>query len=170
MFRKDAMVIAEIPHLRRYARALMRDPDKADDLVQNCLERALGRFHLWKSDRALRPWLFAIMHNLHIDMIRHQSIRRGEVSLDDVGELPSQAANQEGLLAAKAVLEEIDRLPQDHKDVLILVGIDELTYSEAAKVLSIPTGTLMSRLHRARAKLRENLGMAGRKPAIRRVK
>lgn len=170
MFRKDTMVIEEIPHLRRYARALMRDHDKADDLVQNCLERALGRFHLWQSDRALRPWLFTIMHNLHIDMIRHRSTRRGDVALDDVGELPSQAATQEEFLGAKAVLDEIDRLPQDHRDVLILVGIDELSYSEAAKVLSIPTGTLMSRLHRARAKLRENLGMSGRKPAIRRVK
>ncbi len=170
MFRDRTLLIAEIPHLRRYARVLVRDADAADDLVQNCLVRALGRFHLWQSNRRLRPWLFAIMHNLHVDVVRHRSRRGATVTLADVGELSSHYASPEDRIGAQAVLAEIDRLPQNQKDVLILVGIDELSYAEAAKVLSIPTGTLMSRLHRARAKLRTNLGMANRKPAIRRVK
>lgn len=170
MLKDRSSLIAEIPHLRRYALALVRNPDGADDLVQNCLERALNKFHLWQSDRDLRPWLFSIMHNLYIDTVRHQSRRGVSVALDDAQDLPSHSANQEDRLNAKAVLNEIDRLPQKHKDVLILIGINELSYAQAAKVLGIPTGTLMSRLNRARVSLRKNLNMETRKSMIRRVK
>jgi len=170
MLKDRSSLIAEIPHLRRYALALVRNPDGADDLVQNCLERALNKFHLWQSDRDLRPWLFSMMHNLYIDTVRHQSRRGASVALSDAQDLPSHSTNQEDRLNATAVLNEIDRLPQNHKDVLILIGINELSYAQAAKVLGIPTGTLMSRLNRARVSLRKNLNMETRKSIIRRVK
>lgn len=170
MIRDRGLLIAEIPHLRRYALALTRDPDLADELVQTCLERGLSRFKFWQPSRRIRPWLFAIMHNLHIDMVRHKARRGASVPLEDMPEQPSQAGGQEAHLNVKAVLEEIDNLPHEQRDVMILVGIDELSYAEAANVLSIPLGTLMSRLHRARGKLRERLGMAGKRPPIRRVK
>lgn len=164
-----SLLIAEIPHLRRYARALLRDIDAADDLVQLCLERAINKLHLWKSDRRLRAWLFSIMRNLHIDMIRHRKVAGTQVSLDSIVE-PSQPARQESLIFAKSVLEEIDKLAPEHRDVLVLVGINELTYSDAAKVLSIPVGTLMSRLNRAREKLRATLNMEKPRVALRQVK
>jgi RNA polymerase sigma-70 factor (ECF subfamily) len=170
MIRDRGLLIAEIPHLRRYALALTRDPDLADDLVQTCLERGLSRFKLWQPSRKIRPWLFTIMHNLHVDMVRHSARRGVSLPLDEMPEQPSQAAGQEAHLNVRAVLDEIDKLPRDQRDVLILIGIDELSYAEAAGVLSIPLGTLMSRLHRARSRLRERLGMAGSRPPIRRVK
>jgi RNA polymerase sigma-70 factor (ECF subfamily) len=170
MFSGRDRLIAEIPHLRRYARALTRDPDLADDLVQTCLERSLSRFHMWKPSRRLRPWLFTIMHNLHVDMVRHRARRGLSVALDELADPPAEPAGQEASVNVRAVLDEIDNLPLEQRDVLILVGVDELSYAEAADVLSIPLGTLMSRLHRGRTRLREKLGMAASGPAIRRVK
>lgn len=170
MARRTSPLIAEIPHLRRYARALLRDPEVADDLVQSCLERALSRFHLWQPDRRLRPWLFAIMHNLHVNTIRYRSSRPAAVELDE-SILPSGAATQDGVLHARAVLAAIDRLPEDQRTVVTLVAIEELSYKDAAAVLGIPLGTLMSRLHRGREHLRELLDMVEPRPAaIRRVK
>ncbi len=170
MFRNRTLLVAEIPHLRRYARSLTRDPHAADDLVQGCLERALNRFHLWQPHRRLRPWLFTIMHNLFIDTQRHRANRSPALPLDELHVPPSQAAGQEHHLAARAVLEQIDQLPPDQREAVLLVGVNELSYAEAAEVLGVPPGTLMSRLHRGRAKLRERLGMAEPGPAIRRVK
>lgn len=170
MLANRSLLIAEIPHLRRYARSLTRNADDADDLVQGCLERALGRFHLWQPTRRLRPWLFAILRNLYIDTQRHRSNRAPALPLDELRRPPSQGAGQEDRLAAQAVLAQIDLLPEEQRDAVLLVGVNELSYAEAAQVLGIPPGTLMSRLHRGRARLREQLGMAARRPAIRRVK
>lgn len=165
------LLIAEIPHLRRYARALLRDPERADDLVQNCLERALSRFHLWQPDRRLRPWLFTIMHNLHVSGMRYHGSRPALVELDETAPSAQQAPKQEEALEARAVLAAIDRLPEDQRIAVLLVGIEELSYEDAAASLGIPVGTLMSRLHRGRERLRELLRMTEhRPPAIRRVK
>jgi len=175
MFGNRSLLIAEIPHLRRYALSLTRDAHAADDLVQGCLERALNRFHLWQPSRRLRPWLFTIMHNLFIDTQRHRSVRNPALPLDELHTPPAQNASQEHHLTARAVLEQIDRLPAEQREAVLLVGVNELSYAEAARVLGIPQGTLMSRLHRGRAKLREHLGMAASGPTsrsseIRRVK
>jgi len=161
------MIITEIPHLQRYARVLLRDTDAAEELVQNCLERALKRYHLWQPHKRLRPWLFTIMHNLYVDSLRRPAARYTNVSLDAVSELRSHAASQEEQLNVSSVLLAIDKLPLDQRNVLILIGLDELSYAEAAIVLSIPEGTLMSRLHRARVKLRKNLGLKKPKTSIR---
>ena len=175
MFRKRTQLVAEIPHLRRYARSLTRDAHAADDLVQTCLERALDRFHLWQPGRSLRPWLFTIMRNLFIDTQRRASNRELVLPFEELPTQPSQRANQENHMAARMVLQEIDRLPDEQREVLMLVGVNELSYAEAAQVLGIPQGTLMSRLHRGRAKLRERLDMSacgsiGRAGKIHRVK
>lgn len=171
--RNRALLIDEIPHLRRYARSLTRDADAADDLVQGCLERALGRLHLWHPQRRLRPWLFTIMHNLFIDSRRQRGNRMAALPLDEMPRPPSQPARQEHHLNAQAVLRQVDLLPAEQRDAVLLVAVNDLSYTEAAAVLGIPAGTLMSRLHRGRAKLREQLGMAERTPArpspIRRV-
>ncbi|WP_197022002.1 RNA polymerase sigma factor [Sulfitobacter sp. 20_GPM-1509m] len=162
-------MIAEIPHLRRYARALVRDVDAADDLVQLCLERAINKLHLWQTDRKLRTWLFTIMRNIYIDMVRHRATNGPQVSIDLVAE-PSVAAQQEEVVFAKSVLAAIDQLPTEHRDVLILVGVNELSYSDAASILSIPVGTLMSRLTRARERLRVTLNMEKPRALLRQVK
>lgn len=164
------VLIPEMAHLRRYARALTRDADAADDLVQSCLERAIAKFHLWKPDRRLRPWLFAIMHNIYVDTVRHGVKAGTRVSIDHVAAQPSLSSGPEEHLVVKSVLSAMDGLPQEQRDALILVGIDELTYAEAAQVLCVPVGTLMSRLHRGREKLRLVVGMTQKQPAIRQVK
>lgn len=168
MFTDRQQLIAEIPHLRRYARALLRDADAADELVQACLERALGRFHLWHTGRKLRVWLFTIMHNLHIDMIRHRKVRGDTIALDDIAQATRQP-DQEQRLAANRVLAALDRLPDEQRDVLLLVGVNQLSYAEAARVLAIPQGTLMSRLHRGREALRRSLGLDTHQPVLRQV-
>lgn len=144
-------IVAEIPRLRRYARALTGSAEAADDLVQDTLQRALGKWRLWQASRDLRPWLFAIMHNLHVD-----GMRRARTDYRDTDELPLPAdrpRQQDGL-----ELRDLDRalalLPAEQREVLLLVGLEELSYAEVARALGIPQGTVMSRLSRARARLK----------------
>jgi len=155
-------VIALIPRLRRYARALIGDSGAADDLVQDTLERALGRFHLWQPGSNLRAWLFSIMHNVHVNQLR----RRREVALhdDEAAQLPVRAA-QEGALAARDLVRALERLPAEQREVLLLVALEDMSYREVATTLGVPIGTVMSRLSRARDKLR--VAIDGTAPATR---
>jgi RNA polymerase sigma-70 factor, ECF subfamily len=148
---RDA-IVAEIPRLRRYARALTGRAEAADDLVQDTLERALDRWRFWQRGRALRPWLFAIMHNLHVDARR----REGVVDYRDEGDLPAlpQRADQEDALALRDLERGLSLLPLEQREVLLLVGLEELSYGEVALALGLPLGTVMSRLSRARSRLR----------------
>lgn len=158
-----------IPALRRYAWALVRDRDRADDLVQDCLERAIGRWSSRRDDGNLRAWLFTILHNLHISAIR-QTMRRGpHVALEDSGYDPPVAPEAEHHVAANDALAAIALLPLEQRAVLLLVGVEELTYEEAAKVLGVPLGTIMSRLSRGRERLHALLESGGAAP-LRRVK
>lgn len=162
-----SLLAAEIPHLRRYARALLRDPAAADDLVQSSLERALSRWHLWQADRRLRPWLFAIMHNLYVSSLRS---RIGAlVPLTEVA-MPTVSPSQDAYLDAQRVLAAANDLPEEQRMPVLLIGLEGLSYKEAAEVLEIPVGTLMSRLHRGRERLREVLGMGKAASALHRVK
>lgn len=147
-----AAIIAEIPRLRRYARALTGRPDAADDLVQDTLERALEKWRFWQSDRDLRPWLFSIMHNLHIDGHR----RAGRIEFCSDEELPVQVqrADQHDALELRDLERALALLPLDQREVLLLVSLEELSYAEAARALKIPQGTVMSRLSRARNRLK----------------
>jgi RNA polymerase sigma-70 factor (ECF subfamily) len=144
-----------IPALRRYAGSLLRDRQEVDDLVHDCLVRALDRLHTRRSDTEMRPWLFAIMHNLYVSRIR-QRRTRGEVeALATVAEAAvGISARQEDHIQAREVLAEVQRLPDDMRSVLLLVTIEDLSYAEVAGVLDIPIGTVMSRLSRARQRLR----------------
>ena len=158
----SSQVVALIPRLRRYARALAGDRAGADDLVQDTLERALNKFHLWKRGTDLRAWLFTVMHNVHVNQIRS---RRELLTLDaEAFELPVRAAH-DASLEARDVERALLRLPMEQREVLLLVVLEDLSYEEAAVALGIPIGTVMSRLSRGREKLRglmEGLPASGR--------
>lgn len=149
------LIVAEIPRLRRYARALTGRPETADDLVQDTLERALDKWRFWQRERELRPWLFSIMHNLHVDAIRRDG-RIISCADEDLPELPQRAEQEDGL-----TLRDLDRalaqLPLEQREVLLLVGLEEMSYADVARALAIPSGTVMSRLARARARLKRIL-------------
>lgn len=158
-----------IPALRRYARALTRDADRADDLVQDCIERAIRKRGLWSPVGPLRAWLFKILLNLYRNDIRFRQ-RRGEmVPLDSLLVEPAVPAPQPGRIALSEMSRALEQLPDEQREALLLVVIDGASYQEAASILGIPTGTLMSRLGRARATLRTITGAAD-EPRLRSVK
>lgn len=152
-------LLAAIPRLRRYARVLTGDATRADDLVQETLARGWEKRRLWAAGTDLRAWLFTIMHNVFVNQ-RATSMREAQnVSLDaesDSGaawQLPVRAPQQAHVELIE-VLRELRRLPPEQREVLVLAAIEEMRYEEIAVVLSIPVGTVMSRLSRAREKLR----------------
>jgi RNA polymerase sigma-70 factor (ECF subfamily) len=161
---------ASIPALRRYAWSLLRNSDDADDLVQDCLVRALDRLAKASTISAVRPWLFTIMHNLFVSRWRTKR-RQGEFVSSDAMETAEIAVGpeQDGPLARRDLLAGLDRLSDDQRRVLLLVSVEGLEYREVASILDLPIGTVMSRLSRARDNLYAYLD--GRKrPLLRRVK
>jgi RNA polymerase sigma factor (sigma-70 family) len=158
-----------IPGLRRYAWALLRDRDAADDLVQSTLERALSRWRLRRTNGDLRAWLFAIERNLFLDMRRRAIGRAAHVAVETLDALPSPDAGPERALIARDALSQLDLLPEDQRSLLLLVGVEDLSYEAAARILDVPVGTIMSRLSRARAALRRS-AEAGRTAVLRRIK
>jgi RNA polymerase sigma factor (sigma-70 family) len=144
-----------IPALRRYAGSLLRDRQEVDDLVHDCLVRALDRLHTRRSDSEMRPWLFAIMHNLYVSQIRQKRMRGNPQPLDAVAESAfGVRPRQEQQVETREIMAEIQRLPDDLRNVLLLVTVEDLSYAEVAEILAIPIGTVMSRLSRARERLR----------------
>jgi RNA polymerase sigma factor (sigma-70 family) len=144
-----------IPALRRYARALVRQREAADDLVQDSLERAISRWHLKRAEGDTRAWLFTILHNLAINRLRQQAGRGRHLSMEDAEEGAfSRPAGQEERIRLHELLTALDTLPDELRTVLLLVSVEDLSYAEAARVLDIPIGTVMSRLSRARERLR----------------
>lgn len=141
-----------IPALRRYAWALTRHRDEADDLVQDCLERALSRGATRRRDGNLRAWLFSILHNVFVSGRRKASLRRTS-TLDEAPE-PAVDGGQEGRVAMNDLLAALDTLPEEQRAVLLLVSVEDLSYEAAAAALGVPIGTIMSRLSRARERLR----------------
>jgi RNA polymerase sigma-70 factor (ECF subfamily) len=155
-------LLAAIPRLRRYARVLTGDATRADDLVQETLARGWEKRKLWAAGTDLRAWLFTIMHNVFVNQ-RATSVRDAQnISLDAEGEsgaawqLPVRAP-QHAHVELIEVLRELGKLPEDQREVLVLAAIEEMRYEEIAAVLSIPVGTVMSRLSRAREKLRRRV-------------
>jgi RNA polymerase sigma-70 factor (ECF subfamily) len=144
-----------IPALRRYAVALTRDRDAADDLVQDCLERGISRWGQRRADSDTRTWLFAILHNLAMSRLRQGARRGAHLALESAGEAAlSRAPDQEHRLRHAELLRALAMLPEDQRSVLLLVSVEDLSYAEAARVLGAPIGTVMSRLSRARERLR----------------
>ncbi|HUC10621.1 MAG TPA: sigma-70 family RNA polymerase sigma factor [Stellaceae bacterium] len=154
----------EIPRLRRYARALTRDASLADDLVQTCLVRAIAKQHLWQPGTDLRAWLFTILHNQHVNDVR-RAVREGAaVPVDEVASALTVDANAGASLQLRDLERAIARLPDEQRQVILLVALEGMRYEEVAKILGIPIGTVRSRLSRGRETLRVLMGM-GEKPA-----
>ena len=156
-------LLAAIPRLRRYARVLTGNPARADDLVQDTLARAWEKRRLWRAGSDLRAWLFTIMHNLYVNQGALARREAGNVSLDAEGESGAawqvaEYRNPLDRIELRQVLERVDRLPVDQREVLLLVAVEDLRYEEVAAALDIPVGTVMSRLSRARARLRRMAG------------
>ncbi len=151
-------IVQHIPRFRRYARALVGDRYSADDLVQDTLERAWNKLHLWRPGSDMRAWLFSIMHNVFVNQVRS---RRYEVEVR-VEDLPQIAVR--GTQGQNLELADVDRalrtLPAEQREVVLLVSIEELTYEEVSRALDIPIGTVMSRLSRGRERLRQAMSGA----------
>ena len=154
---------ASIPALRRYARALTRDIETADDLVQDTLVRALRSEHLFHGG-AVRSWLYTILTNLNRNRLRSLARRPLTATLDD-NDAPDSAGPEAG---GRDIERALDLLVDDQKQALLLVVLEGLSYREVADVQGVPIGTVMSRLARARAQIKAYLD--GERPALRRVK
>jgi RNA polymerase sigma-70 factor, ECF subfamily len=160
-----------IPALRRYASALLRNREDADDLVHDCLVRALDKLHTRRDDADIRAWLFAIMHNLFISQLRRAKVRPAGELLDETHEASvSVRADQESSLHWRDLVRGLNQLPVEQRTVILLISVEDLSYAEAAAVLNIPIGTVMSRLARGRERLRSMLDEDAVRPALRRVK
>ncbi|HEX2094348.1 MAG TPA: RNA polymerase sigma factor [Longimicrobiaceae bacterium] len=156
--RREA-VAAEIPRLRRYARALLGDDGEADDLIQDTLERALARLPQWREGDSPRKWLFSILHNLYVDGLRRRSRRPPHVGLESVG--PDQHAPSADGASGHDLDHALQLLSSEQRQVVLLVGLEGLTYAETADILDIPVGTVMSRLSRGRERLRALMDYGG---------
>ena len=142
-----------IPRLRRYARALTGERGAADDLVQDTLERAWTKLHLWRSGSDLRAWLFTIMHNVHVNQVRSRASTATVPLDDDTPDAPVRAT-QADMLEVRDIDAALKRLSVDQREVLLLIALEHMSYQETADTLGIPIGTVMSRLARARDRLR----------------
>ncbi|SAK43864.1 RNA polymerase sigma factor [Caballeronia calidae] len=148
-----------LPRLRRYARALLTNRDLADDLVQDTIERALSRTNMFEAGTDLRAWLFTIMHNVFVNQVRKAPARAMHVSIDDDDDETSERefavpGNPIRSLEVRDLDYALQRLPAEQREVVLLVGLEEMSYAEVASALDISIGTVMSRLSRGRERLR----------------
>lgn len=146
-------LLAAIPRLRRYARALVGDRAGADDLVQDTMERAWRKLSGWRKGSDMRPWLLSIMHNLHVDQRRKPAIPTVTMEDDDLAAIPATVMYTERLIGHD-LESALQMLAVEQREILLLVVLEEMTYEEVAATLNIPLGTVMSRLSRARERLR----------------
>ena len=163
-------IAPHLPRLRRYARSLLRDSTRADDLVQDTMVRALEKAHLYQHDTNLRGWLVTIMHNEHVNATRR--LMRGPIHVSDdaIGEL-GRAQTQEAPVELREVRRAVERLPREQRTPLLLHWLHGLKYEEIAAKMGVPLGTVQSRISRARKALRammetpnSGLGLAHRSP------
>ncbi len=150
-------IAAELPRLRRYARALQRDPGAADDLVQDCVERALSRLHLFRPGTNLRAWLFTILHNIHVNSVRGEIRAAERVVASTDGEIPIEGVtdpSQSHSLELRDLSRALDALTEEQRQVILLIGLEDMSYRDASEILGVPVGTVMSRLSRGRDRLR----------------
>jgi len=163
------LIEREIPRLRRYARALTRSADRADDLVQETLLRAIAKAHLWQTGTDIRAWLFTIMHNQYVNMVRRAM--RDEATVDIEQMTSSLAATTDP--TASRQLHELDRalarLRPEQREVILLVGLEGVSYEAAAQILSVPVGTVRSRLSRGRDALRQLMELPAPSQSVRAV-
>lgn len=162
-------MVALVPRLRRYARGLTNDVELADDLVQDCLARALDKMDLWEEGTNLHAWMFTIMRNLYMNDLRKQKRWWGVQSIDDMDELSDHGNTPDSGLYTAQIMSLLTTLPVAQREVLLLVAVEGLSYAEVAEILDIPMGTVMSRIHRARKGLVEKMEDS-RRSTIRSVK
>ena len=159
-------IVAELPRLRRYARALLGDRAAADDLVQDTLERAWLRLKQWRAGSDLRAWLFCIMHNLRVDQLRRPTLPTRTLADDDF-DLPTRATQADGC-ELRDLESALRLLPDEQREVLLLVALEDMNYAQISATLDIPVGTVMSRLSRGRERLR--LLLDGQPPRLKVVR
>ena len=155
------LIEEQIPRLRRYARALTRNPERADDLIQDTVVRALAKQDLWEPGTDLRAWLFTLMHNQNVNSVR-RSLREGTAV--DVEQLSSALMATTDPTASRKLFElerALGQLPVEQREAILLVGLEGLAYEEAAAILGVPIGTVRSRLSRGRDSLRRLMDMTG---------
>ena len=155
------LIEQQIPRLRRYARALTRNRERADDLVQDTLSRALVKEQFWQPGTNLRAWLFTIMHNQNVNNVRLAVRESRMVDMEQLSPMPATTDP-----TASRQMFELERalaqLPLEQRQVILLVGLEGMSYEDAAGILSVPVGTVRSRLSRGRDTLRKLLDMEGR--------
>ena len=150
----------QLPKMRRYALALTRNRDRADDLVQSTLVRAIAKQHLYKPGTNIRAWLFTLLHNQNVNDVR-RSINQGiSVEIEHVSKNLVSVADTSAPRQLKELDEAIGKLSIEQRQVLLMVGLEGMTYEEVATILMVPVGTVRSRLSRARSALRQLMGMA----------
>jgi RNA polymerase sigma-70 factor (ECF subfamily) len=150
-------ITQHIVALRRYARALVRNGPEADDLVQECLTRALARLKVWHEVRDLRAYLFAILNNVHFDSLAQKKRAGNVVPIEEALKTLSCRPSQQARIEANELIAALERIPAEQKRIVLLVAVGGMKYHEIAKMLNIPIGTVMSRLSRGRETLRQML-------------
>src|ERR1700751_2039717 len=143
----------EIPRLRRYAFALTRNMSRADDLVQDTLVRAIAKQRGWQCGTNLRAWLFTLMHNQNVNGVR-RSPREGAVEFDDTWPFPTAATDPAAGLSLRDLDRALAQIPEERRQGILLIGLEDISYKEAATILDVPIGTIRSRLSRGRESLR----------------
>jgi RNA polymerase sigma-70 factor, ECF subfamily len=144
--------------MRRYARALTRNGDFVDDLVQDCVERALTREHLWQEGTSLRAWLYTMVHNQYVDHVRYAVHRGVALTLSDAEPFLMRSGGQEARHALRDFNRALPQLPEQQRTVILLIGIEGMSYEEAAEAMGCPVGTVRSRLCRGRETLHRLMG------------
>lgn len=165
----DEEILGHVSALRRYALLLVGDPHDADDLVQECLVRVIAQARSWRRVNELRAYLFATLHNLFVDGHRRRRARRNEVPIETVIADLLAPPRQQDWIELRDLVAALQVLPKEQREVVLLVGLEGLSYLEAANVIGVPVGTVMSRLSRGREALRR-LTMHGGPARLRVVK
>jgi RNA polymerase sigma-70 factor (ECF subfamily) len=155
----NGLVEREIPRLRRYARALTRSADRADDLVQETLLRAISKSHLSQTGTDIRAWLFTIMHNHYVNMVRRAMRDEATVDIEQMSSSLVAVTDPTASSQLRELDQALARLPGEQREVILLVGLEGMSYEIAANVLSVPVGTVRSRLSRGRDALRRLMGL-----------
>jgi RNA polymerase sigma-70 factor, ECF subfamily len=155
----NGLVEREIPRLRRYARTLTRSADRADDLVQETLLRAISKSHLWQTGTDIRAWLFTIMHNHYVNMVRRAMRDEATVDIEQMSSSLVAVTDPTASSQLRELDQALARLPGEQREVILLVGLEGMSYETAANVLSVPVGTVRSRLSRGRDALRRLMGL-----------
>jgi RNA polymerase sigma-70 factor, ECF subfamily len=150
---------AQLPRLRRYARALTRDPSRADDLIQDTLVRALAKQHLYQDGTNLRAWLFTLMHNQHVNNARRNVREDNSLDVDTVAAHLVAVTDPTASRQLRELDEAIGKLAMEQRQVILLIGLEGMSYEETATILDVPIGTVRSRLSRGREALRRLMGM-----------